>query len=172
MESKPVFVLLTASNCGHCRTFKENIWPGLKSNLLQTGQVRVEQVEIQDMGAPVIPSSMPGGLITYAKWYPMILLVPGSAWDEGLSDKRRLTDLRAIVFNATKSNGRLVANESRERNAGSIFQWAMDNLPALGQRNVIPTPATPPKPAIATPPKPASGDTCNVIFRPSNRYHK
>ena len=41
MDSRPVFVLLTAEDCPACNNFKKKIWPSMKKRLENENRVQI-----------------------------------------------------------------------------------------------------------------------------------
>ena len=79
-DGKPVFVLVTASTCGHCRAFRENSWN--KTKELLGNKVRIVDIELREIESK-IPAPYPAGLSRYASWYPTFLLFSNSDYNTG-----------------------------------------------------------------------------------------
>lgn len=95
MTSKPVFVMIFATDCGWCKNFKGKMLVPLKARLSKI-DVRVVEITLPSMSSP-IPPKYPKDLNRFTKWFPMFPLFTGSSWDAG--DK-----LEGRIFNAIPTN--------------------------------------------------------------------
>ena len=78
-NQKPVFVLVTADTCGHCKNFKSTVWPTFESGLKQEGKVRIVHINLRTMGDKIGPEYHPD-IIKYISWFPTVMMFNGT-WD-------------------------------------------------------------------------------------------
>jgi hypothetical protein len=112
--SKPVLVLVTAKDCGHCVRFRP-LWKpdnpngpagrGIRDEIERTGLVRVIDIEHPSRSQPPNFSSYPRDLTRYIQWFPMFLLFTGESWDTASASPNKEGRLDGVVFNGTLVNG-------------------------------------------------------------------
>ena len=80
MDSRPVFVLLTATTCGACRIFKRKTWPSLKKALEEKGEVQIVEIEVLDPGSKPDLIKYHKQLYRFIGWFPTMSLYPAERW--------------------------------------------------------------------------------------------
>lgn len=96
MDKRPIFVIITADNCGHCGIFKSQVWPTLEPVLKEQNKVLTVAISIPKMTEP-LPSehlgmAIPNDLRRYANWFPTFILCTPGSWYSGGT-------LEAFVYN-------------------------------------------------------------------------
>lgn len=99
MESKAVFVLVTARNCPHCTNFRKN-WAEIKRALVETGLIETPiDIEVNSLSEAPDPTVYPPDLKRWVTWYPNFLLFTKKSWQSaqpGLNGS-----LEGHIFNGT-----------------------------------------------------------------------
>ena len=117
----PVFVIVTADNCGHCRNFKEKQWPFLKQKLQNDGRVKIIEIPLPTMGT--IPGEeYHSDLVKYIGWYPTFLLFNGSTWNN------KMTILKGLIYSGEIVNGKPTYRNGESGDADSIYKWVISRL--------------------------------------------
>jgi hypothetical protein len=85
--SKPVFLLVTADQCGYCTEFKNNIWPNLKKYLKKIDLVQVHHINFPSPSPIHLAKSgkYHPDLGKFINWYPTMMLFPYSLWSNSNS---------------------------------------------------------------------------------------
>ena len=81
MNSKPVFVLLTATTCPGCVNFKAKVWPSLKEELIKDNKVQVVHIEVPTTGSKPDPTKYHPELSRFIGWFPTMFLFPADRWN-------------------------------------------------------------------------------------------
>ncbi len=82
---EPTLVFYKAATCTHC-TALSNIWESVKIAVKAVApNIRFFVVTARDLGGKFDENINPKGLARYAKWFPIILLVPGKVWDAAMT---------------------------------------------------------------------------------------
>lgn len=93
MASEPVVVFYKSNTCRHCASLL-SIWdkpPSKDEDSVITAmkkvypKIRFFIVSSKDNSGKFDENTAPKDLIRYAKWFPMILLIPGKTWDLAMS---------------------------------------------------------------------------------------
>jgi thiol-disulfide isomerase/thioredoxin len=100
-SGKPVFVIVTAQNCGHCHRFS-NTYPQLADMIRNTGLVEVIELKLPSISSVPNPDIYPLDIQRYIKWYPTFILFPGRVWNHALTGKNNRLD--GVVFNGRVFN--------------------------------------------------------------------
>ena len=152
MNSKPVLVVITAGNCGHCRNLKQ-VWPDIQQAIEGTGLVRVVNIPLEMMSSPIDTNVYPSDLKTYKLWFPMFLLVSGSTWNEAMSNTQAEVPLQAKVMSGeVRPDGRIQisSNPVYPLNKENIINWIRATIPDLPSSDLKPIiPGMPMPKAIA-----------------------
>lgn len=83
--SEPVIVLYESNTCPHCKKLGA-IWENVKTELKRVHyNIRFASVMARDNSGVFDENLAPKDMIRFAKWFPMILLVPGRLWDTAMS---------------------------------------------------------------------------------------
>ena len=84
--SEPVLVLYKADTCGHCKNLT-SLWPTITDAIkLVFPKLRYFIFSTPEMNGVFDTKIIPKDLIRYARWFPMILLVPGKVWDNAINN--------------------------------------------------------------------------------------
>lgn len=81
MDSRPVFVLISAETCPACIKFKAKTWPALKDQLIKDGKVKVEEITLDQTTSRPDPVKYHKSLYKYIGWFPTIILFPAENWN-------------------------------------------------------------------------------------------
>lgn len=84
MTSEPVVVFYKSITCKHCTNLTA-IWDKVVAAMKNVTPIRTFTVTTKSNG-PFDFKTAPKDLLTYARWFPMILLVPGRLWDEAMQN--------------------------------------------------------------------------------------
>ena len=127
---KPVLVVVTSDDCGHCATFKRLIWDSLKSKLLSNNNIHLIEISIPRMKTPPGPH-YPADLNRWIEWYPTILMFTPKSWNTAMTYKSH--PLEGVIF-----NGKLVDNKAKHcssegcptitLNEANFLKWVDDQL--------------------------------------------
>jgi hypothetical protein len=127
---EPVFILISASDCGACTSFKL-VWPSIKPKIEALG-VTVVEINIPRKEEP-LDDSWPNDLkrYQYRTWVPMMLLVDGGNWEAAKRNK-------AVRINAKILNGVFEDGASKPSirhgvrlNEREIVEWVKNNKDSL-----------------------------------------
>lgn len=106
-DNRPVFVLATADNCGHCVDFKNRTWDQLKSQIEHDNKVRVVELNLPKTTSRIedLPESqyIPKDVKRFIRWFPTMFIIDGKSWNQGVKDKE--TKLVGSVFNGREKDG-------------------------------------------------------------------
>lgn len=86
MDSRPVFVLLTASDCPACHNFKRKVWPSLKKELERENRVQIVIIEVPTTRNKPDPIKYHKELSRFIGWFPTMSLYPAERWYDRSSD--------------------------------------------------------------------------------------
>ena len=181
-KSDPVLVFYKSTSCGYCVSLAR-IW-GDESNGPNTVKKLVgaafPNLRFQTVTTPGGPSlnekEYPSGLIAFAKWFPMILLVPGPRWNEAMAHLGPNNPISLIegtqVMNAVWKNGKLeYVGGFDSTKAEGILAWVRHaiNQPDFkrAQAGLDPLPALPQMPSLLSPPPTDSICSLRVVSRPA-----
>lgn len=81
MDTRPVFVLLTAETCGSCKHFKNSTWNSIKKELEKRNRVRIVEINVPSTGSKPDSSKYHPELSRWIGWFPTIILFPSDRWD-------------------------------------------------------------------------------------------
>ena len=139
---EPIVVLYKSKTCGHCKTLEAK-W-GKDSdtdNSTVIGamkkvypKIRTFVVSANDSRGAFDENTVPTDLSRWAKWFPMILLVPGRIWDNAMSKlgpKNSASIIDGVqVFNGTReSTGNLTyVQKYNVRQPEEFGRWLTDSL--------------------------------------------
>ena len=111
MSQKHVFIVVTAGNCGFCSAFKTNVWPNLKTKLVNSGRLNVVEIQLETMGevhSESFTNLYPEDLRRYINWFPTFVLCTYSSW------------IKRDQLDAVVMNGKMVLNESIGKEIASL----------------------------------------------------
>lgn len=140
-NSEPVVVLYKSNACRHCIALS-NIWdkpPSKDEDSVMTAmrkvypKIRFFIVSTKDNSGKFDENTAPKDLFRYAKWYPMILLVPGTLWDKAMSKLGPKNDVQIVegvqVMNGVWENKELkYVYKYDTRKPSEFARWLRDAL--------------------------------------------
>ena len=88
MSKKPVFVFVTADNCGYCSIFKERIWTELKNKLVSENRVDIVEINLPTTGSKPDIINYPKDLRRFIGWFPTLILFPASSWYNNIGTRQ------------------------------------------------------------------------------------
>lgn len=83
--SRPVLLIVTASDCGACRGFKAHILPDLLDRLKSDNLVNVVQDELptfRSSNINAVDPDIPAEVSNYIAWFPTLLLFPSPSFKD------------------------------------------------------------------------------------------
>lgn len=200
--SEPVVVLYKSNVCRHCTTLS-NIWDtppnkdedSVVSALKKVNpKIRTVIVTSKDNSGKFDENTAPKDLLRYAKWFPMILLVPGRVWDAAMAQLGPKNEVPVVdgvqIMNAIKVDDKFeYAQKYDIRKPSEFSRWLKDCLETDDFKRVqsntgIIVPTVPTKPiqsAISNFIKPINGnyiqasgstdggDICSMRIIPRNK---
>lgn len=108
MDSKPVFVLLTATTCPACVNFKAKVWPSLKDELEKQNKVKVVTIEVPTTSSKPDPQTYHPDLSRFIGWFPTMFLFPSERWNNHNSELIGIVKNGKIVPPGVDDNGNKV----------------------------------------------------------------
>lgn len=127
MATRSTFLIITAGNCGHCKSLKTPIPGGdgrSKLNMFLEAlrpYGDVQHVDIATMTTPLPPSINPRIQSKLVRWYPTIICLPGGApfTDNDVDN--------GVVFNSTKGpDGTVRFTQTYNLSSTGLSQWASE----------------------------------------------
>jgi len=106
MDSRPVFVLLTAKTCPACHNFKRKVWPSLKESLKKDNQVQIVEIEVPTTNSKPNPVKYHKQLSRFIGWFPTMSLYPAERWFNQSSDLIGIIKNGKIVPPGTDDKGK------------------------------------------------------------------
>jgi len=101
-DSKPVFVKVTAGDCGACKNFQGR-WKSIRKAIEDLRAVRIVEIQVKSMmGAKLTDLGYPADLQRYVSWYPTFFLFRGDNWDEAMRGRGGALD--GVIFNGIVGN--------------------------------------------------------------------
>lgn len=129
MDSKCVFVLVTAANCPHCSRFRKE-WPEIRQALMETQLVEEPvDIEVVKLSDQPDPKKYPPDLSRWVKWFPTFILVSKSSWLKAQPGQNGR--LEGVIFNGVmEANGvKYVSSESPSKE--SFIRWIRSEFPRV-----------------------------------------
>lgn len=139
---EPIVVLYKSKTCGHCKTL-ETKW-GKDTDTDNTTvmgamkkvypKIRTFIVSANDSRGAFDENAVPTDLSRWAKWFPMILLVPGRIWDNAMSKlgpKNSASIIDGVqVFNGKREStgGLTYVQKYNVRQPEEFARWLTDSL--------------------------------------------
>lgn len=177
---EPVLVLYKSNGCRYCALLT-NIWDtpparGEDSIVMALKKVypklRIFVVTSGDNRGQFDFNTAPKGLLKYNQWFPMILLVPGTMWDNAMAKLGPDNDVPLIdgvqILNAVWKDGKLTLDTKPAydiRKPGDFGRWLAEALENPDFKRVqsvnsdIPTSSTNLNPIIV----PSTGVSSNIL---------
>lgn len=133
MSQKPVFIVVTAGNCGFCTRFKSEVWPTLKPKLVNSGRLSIVEIELETMGevkSKSFAERYPVDLRRYTTWFPTFILCTAASWENGDVIDGVVLNGEFIYDHETQTEiiGSVSNEQLKEPNDSNITQWLSDNL--------------------------------------------
>ena len=140
-NSEPVVVFYKSKNCEPCKDLS-NIWDSspnkdkdsVVSTLKKVNQkLRIYTITAANISGKFDDKIAPPDLIRYAKWFPMILLIPGRLWDAAMPKTGEKNDVKLIkgvqILNGKWINDVLTRKQIYDIKIPSEFsRWLKDCL--------------------------------------------
>ncbi len=130
MSSKPILLLITATNCSACVSFKEHVWGEAKQKIESLGTVELKQIDLPSTNSQ-LPQSLPADVKRYVGWFPTLILVSSSSWNRGGNSK-----LDAEVFNGSFVND-VITHGRGNAPYGTNTKGVLDWLSACQQKPIF-----------------------------------
>ncbi len=142
MDTRPVFMLVTAEGCGGCSIFKSKVLENLKNELENQGKVKFVHINVPVKPYFQLPQSQRknildlsnyhGGIGSFVGWFPTMSLFPASDWND-LSSKLRgvIKNGKIMKFTDENGNSKDIVDMVGNANAMSkddIINWVNDTL--------------------------------------------
>lgn len=139
---EPIVVLYKSKTCGHCKTLEAKWGKDTDTdNSTVMGamkkvypKIRTFIVSANDSRGAFDENTVPTDLSRWAKWFPMILLVPGRIWDNAMSKlgpKNSASIIDGVqVFNGTREStgGLTYVQKYNVRQPEEFARWLTDSL--------------------------------------------
>lgn len=122
-DSKPVFVKVTAADCGACKNLKGR-WKPIRRSIEDLRAVRIIEIQVPNMSAKVSDQGYPNDLQRYILWYPTFFLFRGDNWDEVM--RSRGGKLDGVIFNGIVGNAQ--PQQGYPMTAEGITNWIKKTL--------------------------------------------
>lgn len=118
MSSKPMFVMVTAETCGHCKNLHKK-WKPIREAIQSLGTVRITEVKLPKMNAKVSDHGYPSGIQNHLQWFPTGLMFSQEVWD------------RAVKNGGEEEMPGLVMSPQTPLTAEGITGWIRSNVSKL-----------------------------------------
>lgn len=133
LDTRPVVLLVTANDCGACSKFYTPWSTDISPAISNLGNVRLEWYAYPTMGSmptTINGKAVPVDLANYVGWFPTLLLVPGTAWNNSMRDKD--APLNAEIFALdTYVNGVPTRSKTIPLTKEAILRWIKDTVPKM-----------------------------------------
>lgn len=127
MENRHALILITADDCGHCKSLKKE-WPSIEPNILSISSIRIIQIPLSSMSSSIDISRYPRGLKKYKRWFPMLLLVPSQNWNAAISHLGDEVELDAEIMNGVFRGGKSEIEGAVAMTSDNIINWIERSL--------------------------------------------
>ena len=142
MNSRPVFVLVTAKGCGACRNFRRMSWNSLHEILTRLGTLNIKDFETPSLlHSPSVDSTgtkAPDDLKRWIKWFPTIALFTGKSWT--LASQNPSSQLEGEVFGGEMINGNLESRNGPFPDTLNVPVWIENVLRTSKFNSMEPSP--------------------------------
>ena len=128
MEPKSVFVLVTASQCPHCKNFRRD-WPEIKQALIDSQLVEIVDIEVVKLSDQPDPKKYPPDLARWVKWFPTFVLVSKSSWINAQPGQNGR--LEGTIFNGVVDAKEAKYIGSESPNKESLLRWVRADCPRI-----------------------------------------
>ena len=132
-RSPPIFVILTAGNCGHCVTFKDKYLDDLEdriANLEDNNEIRFLHAKLDTVSDKPDPNLTHPKLSGLLGWFPQFILITGDTWDDhsGKLDGQIFGGVLEKGVMKKGSDGRPVTVKDGKIDDENIYNWITKNL--------------------------------------------
>lgn len=127
-DTRPVFVLFTASTCPGCIHFKSQIWPHLRQTLEEKGRVQIIQIEVPTPAHKPDPSMYHKDLGRFVGFFPSVALFPADRFFDPTSELIGIIKNGKMVPPSKDANGRLIPEKIEiigkfGLSEGDVLKW-------------------------------------------------
>jgi thioredoxin-related protein len=119
--SKPVFVIVTADTCSHCRYFKSAHLTKLKDKIQRDNSVDLVEISLPTTSTTTLDTTVyPIDIKRWIQWFPTFLLFTAESW-------KSRGKLVGFVFNGqfTRSGKLEYIKEFESTDDESVYQWIL-----------------------------------------------
>lgn len=123
LDQRHVLFIGTSETCGHCKEFKRKTWDGksgLKSKLLAENKLRIAELNLPHMAAPV-PNEYPSDLSNWLNGFPSLILFNASSWNSG-------NKLEGNMFDGKNIDNKWFVLGTTEPSEANIVKWLNTQL--------------------------------------------
>lgn len=130
---EPVVVFYKSVSCSHCRNLT-NIWPEVTTALKSVyPNLRFFVLTANDNSGKFDENIAPKNMIKFAKWFPMVILIPGKVWDLAMSNlgpKNNIEIKEGVqIMNAIWDKDEIKYSQKYDlRKPAAFKQWIKDSL--------------------------------------------
>lgn len=124
MSLNPVFVMVFAGNCSHCKDFKKKSLEELRKSLKSYPGVTPIEYNINTIGED-LPSDAPEDLKRFVKFYPFFLLVSGAVWNEAKNGGKLRN---VLLYGATITPDEKIVILPHKLTKDSLMEWVRNNV--------------------------------------------
>jgi thiol-disulfide isomerase/thioredoxin len=129
--NKPVFVIVTADNCGACVEFKK-VWQDVKKNIQNLNLVTIVEISLKTRADLPPPNLYPVDIRRFIGWFPTFLLFTSQSWDDALQNSSK--QLSGVIFNGrvNSTTRRVELTETRiGPSSDNMIDWIRRSLNQL-----------------------------------------
>ncbi|MCA9750252.1 MAG: hypothetical protein KC414_14175 [Romboutsia sp.] len=100
MDTRPIFVVITAKNCSACDSFKggkiatkSSLWGQIQEKIKRKAEIRLIHIDVPQMSIPVGTTGskgerIPDNLSRIVEHFPYLVVITGSSWNDSLRNPR------------------------------------------------------------------------------------
>jgi len=131
--SEPVVLLYKSDMCHHSKQLM-HMWDDIITEIKSVyPKLRFHVLTSSNNSGKFDENVAPKSLIKYAKWFPMILLVPGKVWDEGMSNLGPENGIEIkegvqIMNGVWKGDDFKYEQKYNNKRVGDYMEWIKDGL--------------------------------------------
>ena len=160
---KPVFIFISAGDCGACKHFK-NRWPDIQKSLKNL--VTIKEIVVPSMHGE-FPRDYPKDITEIEHWFPMLVMMHPKDLEDGIKNPNLKT--RFVVYNGDTSGGYVRHTKAQRLTEDLIVGWVKDTAkkvidgpPTYSQTGRQSTP--PQKPKSVLPKEEKKSDTISKKY--------
>ncbi|AHH01576.1 hypothetical protein pv_9 [Pithovirus sibericum] len=152
--SRPVLLIVTASDCGGCRGFKDHVLSDLLNRLKSDNLVNVVQDELptfRSSNINAVDPDIPAEVSNYIAWFPTLLLFPSTSLKDepvilngfvsgGKAQMTPRTSPNIVPISSTEINNwvrKTLENDPRFRSRKALLPPGTDLSSSSGVRYII-----------------------------------